>query len=289
MGESAADIFSEGRGFMAAFDLTMQLQVGCPGGCLFCYVPSQPMLAPPPVKGPQGRKWGFEVRNKINVSKKIRRHIEKGKLSDKTIYWSGVTDPYAAPPQMTREVWQILCETPNHLRPRRLVIQTRFHPERDVELMMDYYHNTQTSDNEPPIVISFSIGTDRNDFIRSWERATPLFEQRIKSIENLRKSGIFVVATLSPFGIWNDLPGTLKMFKSFGIPYITSLFFKEKTKFANTSGLFLDYIHKEYPFLLDQAWQNCMFEEMKEVYGEDRVLIGQEGFNSLIRPHKVGN
>lgn len=32
LGESEADVIHPARGFMDSFDLTMQLQVGCPGG-----------------------------------------------------------------------------------------------------------------------------------------------------------------------------------------------------------------------------------------------------------------
>lgn len=39
-GVSGAPILSKASGFLRSFDLTLQLQVGCPGGCLFCYVPS---------------------------------------------------------------------------------------------------------------------------------------------------------------------------------------------------------------------------------------------------------
>jgi radical SAM superfamily enzyme YgiQ (UPF0313 family) len=56
---SQADIFSQGRGFMEGFDFTMQLQVGCPGGCLFCYVPPTYNLTPSAVRGKQGRTWGL--------------------------------------------------------------------------------------------------------------------------------------------------------------------------------------------------------------------------------------
>jgi DNA repair photolyase len=94
VGESEADIISQGRGFVDAFDLTMQLQVGCPGGCLFCYVPSGTRLVPQAIKGPQGQSWGFQVRNKQNIIQRLKYHLAKGNLADKTIYWSGVTDPY---------------------------------------------------------------------------------------------------------------------------------------------------------------------------------------------------
>lgn len=286
-GESSADIISPGRGFMAAFDWTMQIQVGCPGGCLFCYVKAGGLTTPLEIKGNQGEQWGFVVKNKLNVEKKLKKHLEKHDLAGTTIYWSGVTDPYVASPLVTKMVWQTLCEIPAQLRPRRIAVQTRFHPERDVNLIAQYCSSPSTSDQGPPVVVSYSIGMDRNDLIRAWERATPPFEQRLKTIRVLRDAGIWVVPTLSPFGLWNDLPGTLKQFKAWDIPYITCLFFKEDTRSANTPPLFLEYLRKEYPFLVDPAWQAERVHEMKDIYGKDRVLIGQEGFASLTRPHTV--
>ena len=214
--ESDADIISVGRGFMGGFDNTMQIQVGCPGGCLFCYVKTGARLAPKEVR----ENWGFKVKNKRNVEQKFRKHLNKGTIADKTIYWSGVTDPYAANPSVTQQLWQILCETPPHLRPRRIVVQTRFRPDRDVQLIAKYCQLTTASDSGPPVVVSYSIGTDRNDLIRAWERATPVFEQRMRAIENLRQADIFVVPTLSPFALWNDLVATLEQFKAWGIPHM---------------------------------------------------------------------
>src|SRR5262245_5882432 len=75
--ESDADILSAARGFMEGFDLTMQTQVGCPGGCQFCYVPSGPRLTPAPVR----QNWGFALRHKKEVAGKLQRHLEKGTLA----------------------------------------------------------------------------------------------------------------------------------------------------------------------------------------------------------------
>lgn len=286
--ESDTDIISSGRGFVDAFDFTMQLQVGCPGGCLFCYVASNGRLAPVTIRGIHGQEWGFQIRNKRDVLQKFNEYLLQGDLADKTIYWSGVTDPYATPPAITQNLWRILCDSLPHLRPRRIVIQTRFRPDRDVHVISLYCHTTKPIDQGPPVVVSYSIGTDRNDLIRAWERATPSFEQRIKAIETLCKSGIFTVATLSPFGFWDNLKARLEYFKSWGIPYVTALFFKENTAFANTPIRFLNYLRQEFPLLLDRTWQQERIGEMFEVYGQDRVLIGKLGFTSLANPHLVG-
>ncbi len=170
---STADILSPGRGFMHAFDFTMQVQVGCPGGCLFCYVPTRARLTPPAVREKNGQTWGFHVRNKQDVLSKLTKQLRNGALADKTIYWSGITDPYAAPPTLTQAIWHTLLDTPAHLRPRRIAVQTRFRPDRDATLMQAYATTTQASDEGPPVLVSYSIGTDRNDLIAAWERPRP--------------------------------------------------------------------------------------------------------------------
>ena len=284
-GESSqADILSQGRGFMGGFDFTMQLQVGCPGGCLFCYVREQARLAPKEVRG---ASWGFRVRDKVNAVGKLRKHLLRGSLVDKTIYWSGVSDPYAARPAITQAIWTTLLSVAAELRPRRIAIQTRFRPDRDAALIQQYTEQTATSDGGPAVVVSYSIGTDRNDLIRAWERATPDFEQRMKAIQSLSQTGVFVVATLSPLGLWRDLYGTLTLFKVWGVAYLTCLFLKEHTPSANTPPYFLTYVRERYSMLLDEGWQAEQIGTMQAVFGADRVLLGKEGFDSLVHPHLV--
>lgn len=286
-GESNADILRAGRGFIDGFDFTMQTQVGCPGGCLFCYVPSGRMLTPADMRGERGEYWGFEVRAKRHVVQKFAGHLDSGELADKTLYWSGVTDPYATKPAETRAIWQLLCDTPAHLRPRRIAVQTRYRPDRDAELMSHYARSTSTTDGGPALVVSYSIGTDRDDLIRAWERATPAFGQRMAAIKTLRQAGIWVVPTLSPFSLWNDLSGTLQQFQEWEIPYITCLFFKKETDSANTPSLFLQYLEREFPLLLDSRWQLDQLHHMRQIYGRSHVLLAKAGFSSLTEPHRV--
>jgi len=286
-GESDADVISASRGFLDSFDLTMQLQVGCPAGCLFCYVPSGVMLAPPAVRGTDGSQWGFQVREKRDAIEKLRRHLLRGDLCDRVIYWSGVTDPYASPPSETRQVWEMLNEASDYLRPRRIVVQSRFRPDRDAGVMASYAASTRPSDGGPAVVVSYSIGTDRDDLIAAWERATPRFKQRSKALQTMCEAGLYVVATLSPLGLWDDLAGSLKQFKGWGVAYITTLFFKEDTASSNTPSRFLKYLRAEYPMLLDPHWQAEQVAVMQSAFGEDRVLVGQAGFTSLTSPQEV--
>ncbi len=281
--ESNTTIMREARGFIEGFDLTMQTQVGCPSGCLFCYVPSGRMLTPESLRG---EKWGFEVRPKRDVIKKFIVHLRRGDLADKTIYWSGVTDPYATRPAETHAIWEALNQAPADLRPRRIAVQTRYRPDRDAEAIAAYIQSTHSADDGPPVVVSYSIGTDREDLIRAWERATPSYKQRMTAIKTLRQSGVWVVPTLSPFGLWNDLQGTLEQFKVWEIPYLTTLFFKKATDSANTPSQFIQYLEREYPMLLDPQWQKQQLIAMNDIY-PNSVLLYKAGFASLTAPHKA--
>ncbi len=126
--------------------------------------------------------------------------------------------------------------------------------------------------------------------IRAWEKSTPKLAQRLATIENLRAADITVIPTLSPFALWDDMPGTLHRFQPLEIPYITVLFFKQpppSSRAATTPRRFLDYLRREYPMLLDETWQGERLDEMRWIYGPDRVIPGQAGFETLTRPHTI--
>lgn len=283
--ESDADVLSVGRGFIQAFDYTMQLQVGCPAGCLFCYVPSSARLTPRDLH----RTWGYEVRTKRRAAAKLARRLARGELADKTIYFSGVTDPYASRTETTQTLWQTFLRAPQSLRPKRIAIQTRFPVDRDLPLISAYCDGTAASDYGPPIVVSHSVGTDRDDVIRLWERAAPPFERRMKTVETLCQAGIFTVVTLSPFGPWRDLVGTLRRLRSCGVSYVTVLFFKVEHACASTPPGFLAYLRQDWPHLLDPIWQAERRAEIQAVFSPELVIEEQAGFASLAAPHLVVN
>lgn len=283
IGKSRADIISPARGFLGGFEYTMQLQVGCPGGCLFCYVPNSPRLAPADIRA----RWGFEVREKSDPAIRLRYLLENGVLADKKVYWSAVTDPYAVRGSVTRDIWKVLIDTPTNLRPRRILVQSRFKVDRDKELIADYASSFSGSDALPSVVVSLTIGTDRDDLIHSWERATPDFGQRMKTLQRLRQAGIKVIPTLSPFSIWNDLTLTMEQFRELDIRMISVIFLKERTSTARTPQAFLRYIKRNFPCLLDPAWQKSQLVLMEAVMGAGHVLVGQEGFRRLAVPEGV--
>lgn len=282
-GESRAGILSPARGFLGTFDYTMQLKVGCPGGCLFCYVQNSPRLGPADLRA----RWGFEVRSKKDSLGKLKRALLKGVLADRTIYWSAVTDPYAVKGSFTRDFWRIMLDTPLRLRPRRIVVQSRFRVGRDRSLIAQYLDSTRPSDDLPAVVVSLTVGTDRDDLIHSWERATPDYGQRMKTVAALRNSGIKVIPTLSPFSLWNDLELTLRRFREMDIRMISVIFLKEKTSTARTPGPFIEYIRRRFPLILDPAWQEEQLKLMASVVGKENILVGQQGFSRLASPYGI--
>jgi DNA repair photolyase len=217
----------------------------------------------------------------------LQRNLRDGDLRDKTIYWSGATDPYASKPAVSRAVWETLAAAPCELRPRRIAVQTRYMAGRDAESMAAYSASSRPSDGGPAVVVSYSIGTDRNDLIRAWEAATPSFEQRMTTVERLCRARLPVVVTLSPMALWNDLRTAVERFQALGALYLTCLFFKENVRGASTPKRFLKYLRREYPMLLDPAWQQQQVQTMRAVFGEPGVLVGQAGFTSLACPQNV--
>lgn len=284
-GVSEADVLARGRGFIGGFDFTLQTQVGCPAACQFCYVRRGARLAPADVR----RNWGFVVRRKRRVAEKWRAHLDSGELAGRTVYWSGVTDPYSDAPVVTRAIWTELLEIPAAMRPRRIAVQSRFRVDRDVDLIAEYVRQTNPSDGGPPVVVSLSIGTDRDDLIAAWERATPRFESRMATVSRLCDAGVCVVVTLSPFCVWNDLQQAAARWKEAGVPYLTVLFYKDDCAASLTPPAFLARLMEVCPEVLDRRWQRERLEELMRCYGADRVIPGRDGFASLTAPHRAGS
>lgn len=188
---------------------------------------------------------------------------------------------------VSRAVWEALLATPWELRPRRIAVQTRYMAGRDAEVMAAYSASSRPADGGPAVLVSYSIGTDRNGLIRAWEAATPSFEQRMMTVERLRRADLPVVVTLSPMAVWNDLRAAVERFRTLGAAYLTCLFFKENAHGATTPKRFLDHLRRDFPMLLDPTWQQRQVEVMQDVFGEGRVLVGQAGFASLANPQAV--
>ena len=95
-------------------------------------------------------------------------------------------------------------------------------------------------------------------------------------------------ATLSPFADWRDLGAAESRLREYGVPFLTILFFKVGSRGACTARTFIEQLEREHPHHLDPGWQAERLEEVRSIFGRDRVLVGQPGFAALARPHEVG-
>ena len=118
----------------------------------------------------------------------MRKELRLGKLAGLSIYWSGVTEPYAASPGVTRDYWKAMIATKSSLRPKIIAIQTRMNPTRDIDQIVKYIETSLCFDDCPPVVVSYSIGTDRQDIIDSWEMRTPSFVKRMEYIKKTART-----------------------------------------------------------------------------------------------------
>ena len=82
----ASSILTKTSGFMETYDFSLNPYSGCTFGCVYCYAASF-------ARGIDKRNdWGKWVAVKENALDLLRK--KHGKLKDKVIYMSSVTDPY---------------------------------------------------------------------------------------------------------------------------------------------------------------------------------------------------
>src|SRR3712207_3811409 len=120
----ARSILTETRGFTSAevpgtgFHYSLNPYRGCAFNCSYCYAPAF-------VFDDDARtNWGRWVTVKSNAERLLRTAGRKGKLRNKNIYVSTVTDPYEPIErklELTRACLQVVLEFP----PRLLTVQTR--------------------------------------------------------------------------------------------------------------------------------------------------------------------
>jgi DNA repair photolyase len=83
---SASSILTPGKGFMDAYDYTLNPYSGCTFGCNYCYAAFFSRTEE------QKNNWGYWLKVKENALHLLLKYRKKP-LIDKTIYLSSVTDP----------------------------------------------------------------------------------------------------------------------------------------------------------------------------------------------------
>jgi DNA repair photolyase len=180
----ARSILTPVSGFLAEAGFTHSLSPArnCTFGCLYCYVPTMRVQAG--LRPEDWRHWGESTTFKQNAADLLRRELRPHQV----IYCSPLTDPYQpaeAEGQIMPGILQAVIDRP----PACFVIQTRGPLIlRDLDLLRSI----------PPLRVSFSITTDREDVRRAFEPHCASIEDRWDTVQKLREAGIEVSVTLAP-------------------------------------------------------------------------------------------
>lgn len=183
----ARSILTATSGFIAqaGFSHSLSPARNCTFACTYCYVPTMGIYGG--LKPDDWKRWGQFTTFKANAPELLARELRAGQI----IYCSPLVDPYQPAEQRERlmpGVLEALIGRP----PRVFTIQTRGPLIlRDLELLRALAQRTI-------VRVSFSLTTNREDVRRLYEPHCAPFEERLRTMAELRRAGIETYATLAP-------------------------------------------------------------------------------------------
>ena len=183
----AKSILAKTSGFIAeaGFSHSLTPARNCTFGCTYCYVPTLRVYGG--LKPEDWKRWGQFTTFKSNAPELLYRAVR----SDQKIYCSPLVDPYQ-PAEETEQVMPKILRVLIRRPPKVFVIQTRGPLIlRDLQLLAALQDRTD-------LKVSFSLTTNRDEVRRLYEPHCASIAQRLTTIEELRRAGITVHATLAP-------------------------------------------------------------------------------------------
>ena len=254
----SASILTEGKGFMNAYDYTLNPYTGCSFGCNYCYAA---FFARSTNDKDNWGKWLKVKENSITLLKRKR----KNPLNNKTIYLSSVTDPYQPIEkdlQLTRSILKELLD----YHKVRLVIQTRSPlVTRDIDLLKKF----------EIVQVNMTITTDSEEVRKVFEPLCPSNNVRLKAIKEISENNIQACITMTPLLPVKDPEKFAESLKDTGIQrFIVQPFHPEKGKFiASTKQDALNQVHK-------MNWNNKKYKNAVKIFKEKLPWLGEgkEGF-----------
>lgn len=179
---TASSLLTPGKGFMSAYDYTLNPYSGCTFGCTYCYAAFF-ARSKEKVDG-----WGRWVTVKENALALLRKKRRGGALRGKTIYLSSVTDPYQ-PVERSLELTRALLQELADFHQPRLVVQTRSPlVVRDLDVLTRFDH----------VQVNVTVTTDDDDVRRAFEPSCPNNRVRLKAVRDLVENGVPTVVTMTP-------------------------------------------------------------------------------------------
>ena len=273
----ARSILTETRGFTSVtvpgtgFHYSLNPYRGCTFNCSYCYAPSF-------VFDDDARQnWGRWVVVKANAEQLLRTAGRKGKLRNKNVYMSTVTDPYQPIErklELTRACLQALLDFP----PRLLTVQTRSPlVVRDIDLFQKM--------SPGRIAVCMSITTDDEVVRRIFEPACAPIARRLDAIRAVRDAGIPTQASIAPL-----LPCHAERLAELLDPavdwVVVSSFRDDGGEGRKTRPLAAQlYRQHGYGNYLHDGDDRTLqtIETLQRLLGPERVRIGKDGFDQVCR------
>ena len=254
----SASILTEAKGFMEAYDYTLNPYSGCSFGCNYCYAAFFARSSE------ERENWGNWLKVKENALQLLMKWRKKP-LIDKTIYISSVTDPYQPIEKQLELTRGILKELLDYHKPR-VVIQTRSpHITRDVDLLKQF----------EIAQVNMTVTTDSEDVRKAFEPLCPSNKSRLKAIKEVTSAGIQTCITMTPLLPIQNAKGFTEELLNTGVKkFIVQPFHPEKGKFvASTREIALEQIKK-------MNWSNDKYNEVVEIFRKELPWLGEgkQGF-----------
>jgi len=255
---NSASILTEAKGFMGAYDYTLNPYSGCSFGCNYCYAAFFSRSTE------DKNNWGNWLRVKENALH-LLINCRKKPLINKTIYLSSVTDPYQPIEKQLELTRSLLKELLKYHKPR-LVVQTRSPlVTRDIDILQQF----------EVVQVNMTITTDSEDVRKAFEPFCPSNNLRLKGIKEVTDAGIQTCITMTPLlPIQNPIEFTKELLSTGVQKFIVQPFHPTKGKFvASTRELAIEQIGK-------MNWDDSKYNEVVEILRRELPYLGEgkQGF-----------
>ena len=259
--KNAASILTEAKGFMDAYDYTLNPYSGCSFGCTYCYAAFFSRSEE------QRKNWGYWLTVKQNALQLLAK-FRKKPLHDKTIYMSSVTDPYQPIEREIKLTRSLLKELLIYHQPR-LVIQTRSPiVTRDIDILKQY----------KVIQVNMTITTDSEKVRKVFEPLCPSNGSRLKAIQEVNEAGINSCITMTPLLPIENAEDFAKKLLDTGIrKFIIQPFHSDKGKFIASTREDAMRLVKEMNWTIEKYYS--VLEVIQKYI--PNIGIGKDGFSPI--------
>lgn len=259
--KNAASILTEAKGFMNAYDYTLNPYSGCSFGCTYCYAAFFSRSED------QRNTWGYWLHVKQNALQLLTKFRKKS-LFNKTIYMSSVTDPYQPIEKELKLTRSLIKELLIYHQPR-LVIQTRSPiVTRDIDLLKQF----------KVIQVNMTITTDSEKVRKIFEPSCPSNVSRLKAIQLVNEAGINTCITITPLLPVENAEDFAKILLDTGIKkFVIQPFHSDKGKFIASTRENAMKLVKEMNWTIDKYYHVL---DIIRKYIPD-IGIGKDGFTPI--------